>query len=165
MLWTIAPESCLLYSNYAPHVSQYSPQIQHLLSFIQLKLQKFMSIIYHSLCLFIFQCCAISAFWLVPLQSNAHLAVHIYIYIYIYIYVLTLWIPFRCICNFCLTKLLATTDSLKSYNAVQSMCFTYYYAHNYAGIIGSSLSSGLICCHPQCILYIYITLLYVSVTV
>ena len=37
MLWNIAPEFCLLCSNYAPYVSQYAPQIQHLPS---LKSQK-----------------------------------------------------------------------------------------------------------------------------
>ena len=32
MLWRNALEFCLLYSNYAPYVSQCSPQIQHFLS-------------------------------------------------------------------------------------------------------------------------------------
>ena len=39
MLWRNAPEFCLLCSNYAPYVSQYSPQIQHFLSLILLKSQ------------------------------------------------------------------------------------------------------------------------------
>ena len=37
MLWSNAPEFCLLCSNYAPYVSQCSPQIQHFLSLILLK--------------------------------------------------------------------------------------------------------------------------------
>ena len=48
MLWSNAPEFCLLCSNYGPYVSQCSPLIEHFLSFILI-----MSI--SSLYLFIFQ--------------------------------------------------------------------------------------------------------------
>ena len=39
ILWSNAPEFCLLCSNYAPYVSWYVPQIQYFLSFIVLKSQ------------------------------------------------------------------------------------------------------------------------------
>ena len=59
------------FAYYAPHVSQYSPQIQHLLSLILLKSLNHeyqQSLFFQILCSFIFL--------VVPLQSSAYLAIH-----------------------------------------------------------------------------------------
>ena len=89
MLWSSAPEFCFLCSNSAPYVSQECPQIWHILS-LNHKIMSISSVIFQILCNFLV---------IVPLQSSTHLAI-------IHIHKSPVWIPFYCICNFSLTKLL-----------------------------------------------------------
>ena len=112
MLWSNAPEFCVLCSNYAPYVSQYSPQIQHIAPFSYPTYLKYniMSISCAVLIYLFSKYCAISS-QLVPLQSSTHLAIHIHSYMYQHF-------EFLFVTQF---DKVITTDSLKSHNPVQSM--------------------------------------------
>ena len=145
MLWGNAQEFCLLCLNYAPYVSHYSLQIQHLISLILLKLQN------HEYLQSLFICypntVQFLSFQLVPLESRTHLAIHVHTYLYQH---------FEFLFKLQFDKII-TTDSLKSSNPVGFVNYIYwqflayyvsimlnafatYYAHNYASIIGSSLT-------------------------